>query len=108
MPKFESIPELIAYYEARFLPEKAEGVDAVIQINLSADQAVNFYVTIRDQTLRVEEGVHESPLLAITSTVKDWLRLNNGEANPFTLMMQGKLKVEGPIQTVAKFQTMFA
>lgn len=108
MPKFASIDEVMASYSERFLPEKAEGVDAVIQINLSGDRPASYVVTIKDQTLNIEEGTHDAPLLTVYSTVEDWLKLNNGEANPMMLLMQGKLRVEGPIQIATRFQTMFA
>ena len=107
MAKFESIQSLIDHYETRFLPEKAEGVDAVVQLNLTGDQAVRYVVTIKNQTLQIAEGEHEDPLLTISASTSDWLKLNNGEVNPMSLMMTGKLKVKGPIQMATQFRSMF-
>jgi putative sterol carrier protein len=107
MAKFESIRALIDHYEARFIPENAAGVDAVVQLNLSGDETARYIIIIKDRTLHVEEGEHDDPLLTITSSASDWLKLNNGEANPMTMMMTGKLKVKGPIQMAAQFRSMF-
>ncbi len=108
MQKFDTIPSLLESYKERFIPEKALGVNAVIQLKLAGDEEALYYITIKDQTFEVSEGVHDSPALTVISTVKDWLNLNNGESNPLTLMMMGKLKVEGPIPLAMQFQTMFS
>jgi putative sterol carrier protein len=107
MQKFDSIPALLQSYQDRFIPEKAEGVDAVIQLKLSGEAEALYFITIREKTIEVCEGLHEAPVLTVISTIKDWLKLNNGESNPMTLMMMGKLKVEGPLPLVMQFRTMF-
>lgn len=108
MSKFESIPALLQSYKDRFIPEKAEGVDAVIQLKLSGSEETFYYMTIRDQTFEINEGVHEDPVLTVTSTAKDWLKLNNGDSNPMSMMMMGKLKVEGPLPLAMQFRSMFS
>ena len=105
--KYTSIRELIASYEERFIPENAEGIDAIIQIDLTDNQGTSYVVTIKDQKLRIKEGTHEDPLLKVSASESDWLKLNNGEANPMIMMMKRKLKVKGPIEVVAQFQKMF-
>ncbi len=107
MPKFETIPDLIASYQSRFIPENAEGVDTVIQIILDEDLSTSFYLAIKSQQCDIAEGQHDDPELTVRSSLNDWLSLNNGEANPMMLMMQGKLKVDGPLNMATKFQTMF-
>ena len=107
MPKFETIPDLIASYKDRFIPENAEGVDTVIQVILDQDPNSSFYLEIKDKLCHISEGTHDDPVLTAHSTKEDWFKLNNGEANPMMLMMQGKLKVDGPLHMATKFQAMF-
>ncbi len=108
MPKFETLPSLLQSYKDRFIPEKAEGVDAVIQLKLSGSEDALYFITIRNKTFEISEGLHEDPVLTVISTVKDWLKLNNGESNPMSIMMMGKLKVEGPLPLAMQFQSMFS
>ncbi|MEM8487967.1 MAG: SCP2 sterol-binding domain-containing protein [Bacteroidota bacterium] len=107
MATYTSVSELLASYKSRFIPENAGGVDTVIQINLEGTPDEAFYVEIHNQECVVEAGAHEAPVLTVSATVEDWLKLNNHEVNPMLLMMQGKLKVEGPLHMAARFQTMF-
>ena len=107
MAKFASIPDLIESYKSRFIPENADGVDTVIQLKLAGDPSSSFYMLIKDKQCTIVDGAHESPVLTVNATVEDWLKLNNHEVNPMMLMMQGKLKVDGPLHMATKFQTMF-
>lgn len=105
--KFTTIPELIEAYKERFLPHRAEGVDGVVQLVLTGEGACSYYLIIKDQTLTPVEGVHADPTVTVTSSVDNWLKMNNGEANPMTMLMMGKIKVSGSLPLATKFQTMF-
>ncbi len=107
MSKYTSVDQLIESYKARFIPENAEGVDTVIQVNLAGDPDAKFYMSIKNQICTIADGEHDAPVLTVNASVDDWLMLNNHEVNPMMLMMQGKLKVDGPLHMAAKFQTMF-
>ena len=107
MAKYTSVAELIDSYRSRFIPENAAGVDTVVQVNLSGEPDAHFFMTIKDQACTIKDGSHQAPELVVTSTVEDWLKLNNHEVNPMMLMMQGKVKIDGPLHMAAKFQAMF-
>ncbi len=107
MAKFVSVPELIESYKSRFIPENAGDVDTIIQLRLSGEPASDFFMVIKDQQCTITEGIHEDAELTVGASVEDWLKLNNHEVNPMMLMMQGKLKVDGPLHMAAKFRSMF-
>lgn len=107
MPEFESIPDLIESYKSRFLPEKSDGVDTVVQLKFTDDPGASFYVMIKDSQIAITYGVFDAPELTVHTTVKDWLNLNNGKSNPMMMMMQGKLKVDGPLDMATRFHSMF-
>lgn len=107
MPTFETIKDVIASYPARFKPEKAEGVDAVVQLTVTGSGGGTYQLVIDDGTLDVREGDHPDPTLTATVSASDWLRVNNGEVSPMTLLMQGKLKFRGSLPMALKFRSMF-
>lgn len=107
MPQHDTVDELVKSYPDHFNPEKAQGMDAAVQLNLTGEGGGQYYAVVQDQTLNVEEGTHDAPDTTLTTSAENWLKVNNGEANPMQLMMQGDLKVEGSIPTATKFQGLF-
>lgn len=103
----ETIDELIALYPEYFNPQEAAGVDGVVQLDLDGEGGGQYYLVIEDQTLDIHEGTHDDPTVTIHTTAARWLKINRGEANPMTLMMLGKLRVDGSIPMATKFQAMF-
>ena len=80
-----TVPELMNRMPKAFLPEKAEGVDAVIQYHLSGDEGGDWVVTIKDQKCAVEEGTTEDPTMTLEADAKDYK----------DVIMQQKLKLKG-------------
>lgn len=107
MKRFHTIDEVMASYPDRFYPEKARGVNGVIQFVFTGDGGGSYYMVIRDQTLRIEEGDADDPTVTVTAPIEAWISVNNGETNPMGLLMKGQLKVKGSLAMAAKFQTMF-
>jgi putative sterol carrier protein len=107
MPKYESVDELLRAYPGRFNPEEAKGMDSVVQLDLTGERGGRYYAEVHDQNLNIEEGRHDDPDTTLTTSAENWIKINNGEANPMQLMMQGELKVDGSIPTATKFQGLF-
>ncbi|NBC87615.1 MAG: sterol-binding protein [Bacteroidetes bacterium] len=107
MPTFQSIPEVIASYPDRFKPEQAEDTDATVQLNITGEGGGTYQLVIRDGTLDIREGEANDPTLTATVDADDWIRVNNGEVSPMTLLMQGKLKFSGSLPMALKFRSMF-
>lgn len=102
-----SIDELLDLYPEYFNAAAAEGVDGVVQLDLSGEGGGQYVLTIRDQELDVAEGTHEDPTVTIKTTAERWLQVNRGEANPMTLMMTGRLSIDGSLSMATKFQSLF-
>lgn len=107
MPKIQSIPELLAFYEERFIPSKAEGIDGGVVLDLTGEGGGQYSLLIQDQTLTIEEGAKPDPTVTVKASADDWLAINNGELNPMMAMMQGKVKIKGSMAVATKFQDMF-
>ena len=56
-----TVEALMAKMPAAFLPEKAPGLDAVIQFKFSGAEAGEWYAAIKDGKCAVEKGTHSSP-----------------------------------------------
>lgn len=105
--KVSSVPEIFDNIDKGFDPSKAEGVDAIFQFNLTGDNGGQYWVKVADKQADVHEGTHDDPTMVITSTADDYIALVNGELNPMTAFMQGKVKVKGDMGLALKLQAMF-
>lgn len=103
----QTISELLDYYPEYFNPQAAEGVDGVVQLDLDGEGGGQYYLKIQNQELDVHEGTHDDPTVTIRTTAERWLKINRGEASPMTMMMMGKLKIDGSLSMATKFQSMF-
>ena len=78
-----------------FVPEKAEGVDTVVQFVFTGSQASEWYVVIKDQTCESMEGTHPDPKMTMTVDSEDYIKISTGELDPTMAFMKGKVKVKG-------------
>ncbi|MCB0154816.1 MAG: SCP2 sterol-binding domain-containing protein [Anaerolineae bacterium] len=90
-----------------FVPEKANGVHATIQIALSGEGASDWIVKIAGGKLEVEEGQADSPAMTLQMAARDYVALTRGEVNPIALFTTGRVKLQGDMGLALKFQQMF-
>jgi putative sterol carrier protein len=84
--------------EQRFLPEKAQGVDAVVQFVITDEGTEHPYaLKVSDGTCDVSKGKADSPKTTITTDVVSFAKLIGGAAQGPQLFMTGKLKVAGDL-----------
>ena len=107
MPRYSTIDEVLASYPDRFRADKAEDVDAVVYMNLTGDNARDILLTVKDQTLAMEDGSAVDATLTLIADAENWLAIENGELKPMMAMMQGKLKLKGKPAFAMKFMALF-
>ena len=78
-----------------FQPEKAAGVDTVVQFKFTGAQASIWYVVIKDQKCESTEGLHPSPKMTMTVDSEDYIKISTGELDATMAFMKGKVKVSG-------------
>ena len=78
-----------------FLPDKAEGVEAVIQYHLSGAEAGDWVVTIGDDKCVVERGTTEDATMTLQADSQDYKDIILGKLDPMTAFMQQKVKLTG-------------
>ena len=102
-----SVKEMVFNHEKAFLPETAEGINAVIQYKLTGDDGGDYIITIQDGKCTVAEGEAEAPTMTLTADAHDFRDVLLGKANGMQYFMQGKLKLAGDLNLAMKLTSMF-
>jgi len=102
-----SIEELFERLPGAFIPEKAGDMDAVIQFELTGEEASNWAVVIKDGTCKVEKGQHENPTMTLTADSQDYKDIVTGRLKAMNAFMQGKVKLQGNLNLAMKFAEIF-
>jgi putative sterol carrier protein len=90
-----------------FMPEKAPGIDAVIQYNLTGAEASDWIITIKDGKCAVEQGKSPNPKMTLMADSQDYKDIIMGKLNAMTAFMQGKVKVSGDLNLAMKLTSYF-
>jgi putative sterol carrier protein len=97
---FDQMPE---YFDA----EKAGELNATVQFDLSGEDGGKWYVTVADGVCTTGEGPTEEPTATIRMEASDYADMVAGRLNAMEAFMQQKIRVEGDLSTVMKFQSLF-
>ncbi|MCB2202719.1 SCP2 sterol-binding domain-containing protein [bacterium] len=102
-----NVPEMMSKIPDHFNPNKANGVDGVVQCHFSGEQASDWIIRIENQTCSVEEGVTSDPNLTIKANAEDGVKLLTGELDAMRAYMMGKIKVFGDLGLGMKLVNLF-
>jgi putative sterol carrier protein len=100
-----TIEDLMKKMPDAFVPEKAEGVDAVIQFHLG--DGGDWICTIRDQACTAVEGVTEEPNLTLSAEADDYIDMITGKLNPMTAIATKKVLLKGDLNLAMKYMNLF-
>ena len=102
-----TVSELMEKMPGAFIPEKAQGVDAVIQFKFTGAEAGEWNATIKDGSVEVSRGMHPSPKMTLTADSSDYVKIFTGELDGMQAFMQGKIKLAGDLNLAMKLMQMF-
>ena len=102
-----TIEEAFEGLQRIFQPENTANVDAVILFVLSGEGGVEFFATIRDQTLNLEVGHPPSSKVKMSMPAGDFLAMLDGKLSTTDAFTSGKLKVGGNLIYAMKLATVF-
>ena len=102
-----TIGELMARMPSAFIPEKAAGLEAVIQFNFTGPEPGAWHVSIHDGQVDVAPGTAPSPKMTLTADSSDYARIVTGELDGMQAFMQGKIKLSGDLNLAMKLTQMF-
>ena len=103
-----TIAELMEKMPGAFIPEKAQGVDAVIHFKFTGAEAGDWNTTIKDGKVDVAQGAPgKQPNMTLTADSSEYIKIITGELDPMQAFMQGKVKLGGDLNLAMKLMQMF-
>ena len=102
-----TVKDLMSKMPGAFRPDKAPGLDAVIQFKFTGDEAGDWYAAIKDDKVEVKPEVHENPTMTLTADSSDYVKIFTGELDGMQAFMQGKIKLAGDLNLAMKLTQMF-
>ncbi|MQY04268.1 LLM class flavin-dependent oxidoreductase [Actinomadura macrotermitis] len=92
-----------------FDPAVAGGFEGDLEFRLTRGDgpATVWTIRIRDGRARAREGGAGAPALTLTAATADFLRVLAGDANPASLLMDGRLRLRGDIELAPRISEMF-
>lgn len=107
MPRITSAQQLFDSLPAAFLPEQAQGVNAVIQFELTGPDGGDWQAQVANGQLTLGPGRAANPTVTLTASAADYLAIVNGDLSAMGAFMSGKVKIKGDVGLVMKMQKMF-
>ena len=102
-----TVKETFEAMAGRFRPERAQGLKAVIQYDITGSGGCTYHVDIADGYCAVREGAAPNPALTLTMNATDWLDMLGGKLNGQVAFMSGKLKHKGDMSLLMRLPGLF-
>ena len=102
-----TVKETMELMPTRFKSERAQGVSAVIQYEISGEGGGTWHATIKDGSCTMALGPAQSPTLTLAMSAQDWLDMTAGKLSGQMAFMQGKLKLKGDMGLAMKVGSLF-
>ncbi len=102
-----TVEELILNHEKAFQPDRAAGVDAVVQYHLTGEQGGDWIITIHDGACKVTPGIAENPKMTMTADAQEFRDILLGRMDGMAAFMQGKLQLKGDLNLAMKLTSFF-
>jgi len=107
MTETQTVASAMQDMESRFKPDKAAGINATFQFDITGDGGGQWNAVVQDGQATFNEGTADDPTVTITAVADDWIRIVNGQLNPQMAFMTGKIKVKGDLGLATKLGTLF-
>jgi putative sterol carrier protein len=93
----KSLPE-------RFKPEKAAGIDVIVQLSLNGANGGDWVVNIKDQKIAMREGTDPSATLTLKATDKDFMDIVNRKISAEKAFFTGRIHFKGNLSLALKLR----
>ena len=100
-----SVKEFFDGLSARIDPARTAGVDNTYVFDIAG--AGVWTVAVHDGSVEVSEGDRGDGDVTISSSAENFERIVNGDQNPTTAYMTGKIKIKGDMGAAMKLQKLF-
>jgi putative sterol carrier protein len=100
-----SVADLFNSMPGRLQADQAAGVNMSILFDLSGPEGGQWYVDLADGQVNVNQTAGAgAPNATVRMSAEDFQAMSSGSLNPMMAFMTGKVKVEGDLNSVMKFQ----
>jgi putative sterol carrier protein len=90
-----------------FRAEKAKGVHARYQWELTGPNGGQWWIDVNDGTFKMGRGKIDNPNVTFVTSDKDWVALSNGTLGGKWAFFTGRLKIRGPQSLARKLDEIF-
>jgi len=103
-----TVSELMEKMPGAFIPEKAQGVNAVIHFKFTGAEAGEWNASIKDGKVVVAPGAPAGQAnMTLTADSQDYVKIFTGELDGMQAFMHGKIKLGGDLNLAMKLMQMF-
>jgi len=102
-----TIQELLALIPDAFLPEKASGMQAAIQLNILGEGGGEWYISIQNAICLVKAGKIENARISLEASAQDILAIIGGSLDPGVAFMTGRLRARGDMAFAYRLTDVF-
>ena len=107
MPRVTSAQQIFDHLSEAFVPAAAQGVNAVIQFELTGEGGGAWQARIANGQVAVSPGRAASPTLTLTASAADYVAIVNGDLKVMSAYMGGRIQIQGDMGLALKMQQMF-
>ena len=108
MASREEVAGIFPTMVERFDPTKAEGINAVIQFDLTGDSGGMYWLRIADSQAQTGEGSADNPKMTLKASADDFYTMMTGGLNPMQAFMTGKIKIQGDTSLALKLMPLIS
>ena len=90
-----------------FQAQKAKGVHARYQWDLSGPNGGEWWIDVNDVTYKMGKGKIDNPSVTFVTSDKDWVALSNGTLGGKWAFFTGRLKIRGDQNLARKLDEIF-
>jgi putative sterol carrier protein len=90
-----------------FQAQKAKGVHARYQWELSGPNGGQWWIDVNDGTYKMGKGKIDNPSVTFVTSDKDWVALSNGTLGGKWAFFTGRLKIRGDQNVARKLDEIF-
>jgi putative sterol carrier protein len=90
-----------------FQADKAKGVHAKYQWNLSGPNGGDWWIDVEDGKFTMGKGKIDNPTVTFITSDNDWVAMCNGKLKGTWAFMTGRLRVHGPQSVARKLDEIF-
>jgi putative sterol carrier protein len=98
----DSVQDVLTELARHFDPADWKDTDATLAFDIMGEGGGQWIAHIENGTLALDEGTAADPDMTLTANTESFLAMVNGDLNPVTAFMQGKVKIKGEASLAMK------